>query len=153
MSNIILIPLILVLCLALVCPDARADGASYATVNYVVAGLLFVDVGASIANGLALTAGRPNRLNGYFGVAAGVISLGLVAANYAMTNDKELRDSFAIVFGTAGTASLVLGAMNVRRSPPTREGAVGISGVHLFPYLTVERDRRCGMGVGAQITF
>ena len=146
-------PLILALWLALVGSDAGADEVNHSAVAYFAAGVLLIDVGASLGNGIALTAGRPDRLNGYFGVVAGIVSLGFVAVNYAATDDEDLRDSFALVFGAVGTASLVLGTMAVRRSPPTRKGAVGISGVGLFPYLTVEGDQRYGMGVGVQITF
>jgi len=153
MSKNNVMPLILALCVALVGSEAGADEVNHSPVAYFAAGLLLVDVGASLGNGIALTAGRPDRLNGYFGVVAGIVSLGLVAVDYAATDDEDLRDNFALVFGAAGTASLVLGAMTVRRSPPTREGAVGISGVGLFPYLIVEGDQRYRMGVGAQIRF
>jgi hypothetical protein len=146
-------PLILALCVVLVGSDAGADEVNHSAVTYFAAGLLIVDVGASVANGIALSAGRPNRLNGYFGVVAGVVSLGLVAVDYVATDDENIRDNFALVFGAAGTVSLVLGTMTVRRSPPAREEAMGVSGVGVFPYLTAEKDHRYGMGVGAQITF
>ncbi len=146
-------PLILTLCLASAHSDARADGVNYSAAYFFAGGLLLVDVGASVANGIALATGRPNRLNGYFGVVAGAVSLGLVAITYATTGDKDLRDDFALVFGTAGAASLIIGAVAVRRSPPAGERAAGISKVRIFPYLTMESDRRYGMGVGARMTF
>ena len=56
---------------------AKADDETTAgALTYFAAGILMVDAGASVANGWALAAGRPNRLNGYVGVVAGVISLG-----------------------------------------------------------------------------
>lgn len=149
----VVIPLILAICLAIAYSDAGADEVSYSAASYFAAGMLLVDIGASLGNGIALTTGRPNRLNGYFGIVAGVISFGLVAMDYAMTDDKDLRDSFALVFGTAGAASLVLGTVTVRRAPPAHEHVEGTSGVGFFPYLTVERDHRYGMGVGAKVAF
>lgn len=145
--------LLLVLCLAFARSDAAADETAASGVQYVAAGLLLADIGASVANGFALTSGTPNRLNGYFGVVAGVVSLGFVAIDFAATDDKDLRDSFAVVFGTAGAASLVLGALAVHRSPPAGEHAAEISRARFFPYLTMERDRSCILGVGAQVTF
>ena len=153
MSKTNLTPLILVLCLTLTYSGVRADEGDYSAAHYVAAGLLLVDVGASVANGFSLTTGRPNRLNGYFGVVVGVASLGAVALDYALTEDKELRDSFALVCGTAGTVSIVLGVMNVWRAPPARERTSEASEVHVFPYLTMERDHRYGMGIGARMTF
>jgi hypothetical protein len=153
MSKTFVMPLILALCLAFVRSDAAAGETVSSGVQYFAAGLLLADVGASVANGFALTSGTPNRLNGYFGVVAGIISLGFVAVDFAATDDQDIRDSFALVFGTAGTASLVLGTIAVRRSPTARENAAETSGVRLFPYLTKESDRRYGMGVGAQVAF
>jgi len=145
--------MILALCLALVSSDAGADEANYSAAHYLAGGVLLLDVGASIANGAALAAGKSNRLNGYFGVVTGVVSFGFVALDYALTDDKELRDSFALVCGTAGTVSIVLGAMNVRRAPPARKRTSRMSEVRLFPYLTTEGDHKYVMGGAVQMTF
>ncbi|MDD4858043.1 MAG: hypothetical protein PHD74_08045 [Candidatus Krumholzibacteria bacterium] len=149
----VVMPLILVLCLTFVYSEAGADEVGYSAAHYFAAAMLLVDVGASLGNGIALATGRPNRLNGYFGIAAGVISFGIVATGYAMTDDRDLRDRAALVFGTAGAMSLVIGAVTVHRSPTARESVAGISEVSFFPYLTMEVDRRCGMGIGARMMF
>lgn len=56
--------------------------------TYFSAGMLIVDAGVSIGNGISLSSGKPNRLNGYLGVAAGAIYIGLIALNYATTGDR-----------------------------------------------------------------
>ena len=133
---------------------AKADDeATAGALTYFAAGMLMVDAGASVANGWALAAGRPNRLNGYFGVVVGVISLGMVGADLVLTDDPELRDEFAIVMGAAGTASLVLGILNVRRSSPTSDSTNPQSGLLILPALVRTEAQGAGIGLVARLTF
>lgn len=136
--------------------ESRAEETSYASYSpmvYVVTGLLIVDVGASISNGFSLSRGQPNRINGYFGLVTGVISLGLVAVTFAMEDDEDLRNGFALTMGTAGTASLVLGAMNILRSRQSNTEISKSARVIVFPGLSEDKDQRYRIGINAIITF
>ena len=54
MSKTRVMQFILVLCVVSVGSDAEADEADYSALHYFAAGVLLVDVGASMANGIAL---------------------------------------------------------------------------------------------------
>ena len=144
---------ILVAHMLLVCPVAEADEASYSPATYAVASLLIIDVGAAVANGIALSVGRPNRRNGYFGVVAGVASLGLVAVSYATTENDDLRNEFALVMGSAGLASLALGVLNVRHSRDPGDELEKQSRVTVLPNLVAVGDKSYRVGIGIRMTF
>lgn len=155
---ILRVKVLLLLCILLVLinSESRAEETSYASYSpmvYVVTGLLIVDVGASISNGFSLSRGKPNRINGYFGLVTGAVSLGLVAVTFAMEDDEDLRNGFALTMGTAGTASLVLGAMNILRSRQSNTEISKSPGVMVFPSLSEDKDQRYRIGVNAVITF
>ncbi|MBN2071618.1 MAG: hypothetical protein JW814_09200 [Candidatus Krumholzibacteriota bacterium] len=130
-----------------------SEQVSYSSASYVVAGILVIDIGSSVANAVSLAADRPNRRNGYFGVAAGIISYGLVAAGYAMTDDDDLRDDFAIVMGGAGTASLVFGVLNMTRAGHDTDDAPGISRIEVFPVICPDGRKSTYSGINFKMVF
>jgi hypothetical membrane protein len=148
--------LLLGISLTVVNSESLADETSYASYSpavYVVAGLLVVDVGVSLSNGFSLSRGDPNRLNGYFGLVTGTASLGLVAANLAMEDDEDLRNGFALMMGTAGTASLVLGVLNIKQARLASAETAEISKITVFPSLSAEKGQGYRIGVDVNITF
>ena len=153
MIKVTVVLLVPVLGLALVHSDASAQAATFSAAHWVMAGVLLVDVIASSANAVTLMSATGNRPLGYFGIAAGAVSLGLVGLDLALEDNRHLRDSFALAYGVAGTTSLVLGVVNVRRDRPSGDNLSWLSAVSFFPYLTVERDGHCQMGVGARLAF
>jgi hypothetical protein len=100
---------------------------------YLAVGLMIVDVGVSLANGLAVARGTANKPNGYFGVGLGVASLGFAGVAYALSDDDDLRDQFAIIMGSAGTAALVTGVLAVRQAGRNTEAPEGPSNVRVSP--------------------
>ncbi len=136
--------------------ESLADETSYASYSpavYVVAGLFVADIGVSLSNGFSLSRGEPNRLNGYFGVVTGIASLGLVAANFAMEDDEDLRNGFALMMGTAGTASLVLGVLNIKQARLAGAETAEVSKITVYPSLSAKRDLGYRIGVNVDITF
>jgi len=87
----------------------------------VALGLFVVDVGASVANGFALSNGTSDKPNGYFSIGAAVVSYGMVAAVYGWSDDSaSQQNQFALFMGTAGTAALVTGILVLRQAGAQR---------------------------------
>ncbi len=148
--------LILSILMVSIYSEPRAEETSYASYSpavYAIAGLFIVDVGVSLSNGFSLMNDNPNKINGYFGVVTGVISLGLVAVNFAVEDNADLRNGFALTMGTAGTASLVLGILNVRRSRDTQEDAIEQSRIIMYPSLNKDGEQKYRVGFNVNITF
>jgi hypothetical protein len=133
--------------------SAAADADIGNGLVYVSAGVLFVDVGASIFNGVSLAIGKPDRLNGSLGVAAGVVSFGLVLAGYLMTDDDDLRGDFAVVMGAAGTTSIVLGALNIRRDRGSPEESKGHSRLTMAPGIIKVGNGAYCAGMNLSVSF
>jgi len=146
------ITLIVVLLLAMLHSDAAAQAASFSAVNWVMAGVLLVDVIACFANGVTLVSASGNRPLGCFGIAAGITSLGLVGLDYALEDNKEIRDDFALAYGVAGTTSLVLGAVNVYRDRPSEDSSWQ-SQVRIIPYLALDGGSHRQVGICAHVAF
>lgn len=120
---------------------------------YVSAGVLLVDIGVCVGNGVSLSIGKPDRLNGYLGVVAGVVSFGLVLAGYLMTDDDDLRGDFAVVMGAAGTTSIVLGALNIRRDRGRPEEWKGHSRLTMAPGMIKVGNRAYCAGMNLSLSF
>ena len=134
---------------------AQSDDVGYSIhpAGYLAAGLLVVDAGVIVANGLAVSAGTAQKANGYFGIGVGVASLGLTAVTYAMTDDKDLRDNFAIFMGTAGTAALVTGMLAVRQAGKIAEEPTQFSKLHLSPAVMSDGNRGKAYGLQLKLDF
>jgi hypothetical protein len=141
----------LIVCTPLI-SNAQSD-VSYSIhpAGLVAAGLFVVDAGVSVANGLALSRGTASKPNGYFGIGAGVASLGLTALAYANTDDAELRDNFTLFMGTAGAAALLTGVLAVRQAGQAAEEPSELSRLHLSPAVMSDGNR--GKAYGLQIKF
>lgn len=120
---------------------------------YAIAGLLIVDVGVSLSNGFSLINDSPNRANGYFGIVTGAISLGLVTANLLAEDDDDLRNGFALIMGTAGSASLILGVINVKKSSTTPKIPIDDSRIRIYPTLARENGQQYEFGININISF
>jgi len=135
--------------------NAQSDDVGYSIhpAGYLAAGLLVVDAGVTIANGLAVSMGTAQKTNGYFGIGVGVASLGITAFTYAMTDDNELRDNFAIFMGTAGTAALVTGMLAVRQAGKIAEEPSQFSRLHVSPAVMSDGDRGKAYGLQLKLDF
>ncbi len=114
------------LCVLLVCVtgvsglqrQARADGEPTAMAGgpafYLAAGALAINAGATIANGVALAAGKPDRGRGMFGVVLGGASIAAAAATFAFADENSDPKGFSIALAGCGLASLLTGYLNVR---------------------------------------
>jgi len=114
-------------------------------------GLLVVDAGVSLANGLAVSTGTANKPNGYFGIGLGVASLGFTGAACVLSEDDDLRDEFAIFMGTAGTTALVTGILAVRQAGRIAEEPEVFSRLHVSPAIMSDGNR--GKAYGLQFKF
>jgi hypothetical protein len=145
---------LLFLLFVFVSPESRAEDTSYMTDSpamYAIAGLLIVDIGVSVSNAFSLINNEPNKLNGYFGVVTGALSLGLVAANLVAEEDDDLRSSFALVMGTAGLTSLLLGAINVRESDNKEDVSFDQSSVSIYPRHSADESTCHAAGVTSKL--
>ena len=136
--------------------ESFAEESSYmpdSPLVYAIAGLFIVDVGVSLSNGFSLINDSPNKINGYFGVVTGVISLGLVAINYVAEDNTEMRNDFALAMGTAGATSLILGAINVRESGNTNNISLDDSKIQIYPTYIWEKDQEHKIGININILF
>ncbi len=132
--------------------NAQSDvGYSIHPTGYVAMGLLVVDAGVSLANGWAVSMGTANKPNGYLGIGLGVASLGLTGVAYALSDDGDLRDQFAIFMGTAGTVALVTGVLAVRQAGRIAEAPEGLSRLHVSPAVMSDGNR--GKAFGLQLKF
>jgi len=132
--------------------NAQSDvGYSVHPAAYLAAGLLVVDAGVSIANGLAVSMGTAQKANGYLGIGVGVASLGLAAVTFAMEDDDDLRNNFAIFMGAAGTAALVTGMLAVRQAGKIAEEPTQFSRLHVSPAVLSDGNR--GKAFGLQLKF
>ena len=133
---------------------AQSDvGYSVHPAAYVAAGLFVVDAGVSFANGLAVSMGTASKANGYFGIGVGAASLGFAAVTYAMEDDENLRDNFALFMGTAGTAALVTGMLAVRQAGQINEAPKELSRLHVSPAVMSDGDRGKAYGLQLKIDF
>ena len=153
MLKIVGVSVALALSVALVCPNAAAQDDGFSPVYAIAAGVLIADVAASVTNGISLAAGTPNRPSGYFGVIVGGVSLAGALLGYILTEDEDVRDTGTLTFGVAGATSLALGALLVHRSPPEPRTSSGAGVAGFRPYLTVQRGRERGVGVGVAVMF
>jgi hypothetical protein len=136
--------------------ESRAEESSYmpdSPLIYALAGLLIIDIGVSLSNGFSLINDRPNKINGYFGIVTGVISLGLVTANLLVEENEDLRNNYALVMGTAGATSLILGTMNVRRSGNTQEAPIDESRIKFYPTIARDIGQKYKIGININILF
>jgi hypothetical protein len=133
---------------------ARAEG-STATgpLAFAIAGILVVDVASSFSNALALSSDESNRTHAQVGIASGIVSLGLVALNFAKEDDPELRGRFATVMGVAGASSLTLGLLNLRRDRARREASSVHRRVLLSPAFWSDAGARAAFGIAATVEF
>jgi hypothetical protein len=150
------LPLLVLSALILITPlttNAQSDDVAYSIhpAGYLAVGLLVVDAGVSVANGLAVSMGTAQKRNGYFGIGVGVASLGLTAITYTMTDDNDLRNNFALFMGTAGAAALVTGVLAVRQAGKIAEEPSQFSKLHLSPAVMSDGDR--GKAYGLQLKF
>jgi hypothetical protein len=140
---------------ALLTSESHAEESIYMTSSpaiYAIAGLLIIDIGASLSNGFSLINDRPNKINGYFGAVTGAISLGLVAINFVAEEDDDLRNSFALTMGTAGITSLILGVINVKQSG-SAEASIDESRISIYPTLTWGNAQKHKIGIDINISF
>ena len=131
----------------------EADDTSLAFVHYMLVGLFIVDVGASLSNSLALTRGEPSRPNGFFGMGAGIVSIALTVVGYFSTDNESLRNGFALIMGTAGTTSLVLGVLNVRGASGDQDSVSAQSTKEVFGSLGFENAYQRVIGIGLDFEF
>ncbi len=124
------------LCVLLVCVmgvsslprQARADGEPTAFAGspalYLAAGALAINVGATIANGVALAGGQPDRGRGMFGVVLGSATVAAAAATFALSDGDADSGRFSVVLAGCGLATLLTGYLNVRGAEgnPSRVG-------------------------------
>ncbi|MBN1504331.1 MAG: hypothetical protein JW952_04635 [Candidatus Eisenbacteria bacterium] len=121
---------------------------------WLAAGVLVVDAGATVANGAALVAGKPNRENGMFGVVLGSASLAASAVGFVFADGESDSVRFSLVLAGCGLASLLTGYLNVRAAGSDSAGAGQTGGI--VPRLAVGR---CAAGRGyawtaaAQVSF
>jgi hypothetical protein len=97
-------------------------------VIWLAAGALAVNVGATIANGAALAAGRPNRGNGMFGVVLGSATVAAGAVSFAFSDGDTDSERFSIVLASCGLASLLTGYLNVRGAGADASGVGRVGG-------------------------
>jgi len=83
-------------------------------VIFLAAGALALNVGATIANGAAVAAGKPDRGHGMFGVVLGGASVAAGAVGVVFSGDDNGSESFSLVLAGCGLASLLTGYLNVR---------------------------------------
>jgi hypothetical protein len=115
-KSILMVGCILVAAIALQPPAARAQTASYSPLAFVYVGALFVNGGAALANGLALTMDRPDRRNGEFGLVLGATSMILAGALYAVDHESQYSEEAALMLGGAGLVAAVTGGWAIRAS-------------------------------------
>ena len=135
-------------------PTAMGGG----PVLYLAAAALALNAGATVANGAALVAGKPNRGNGMFGVVLGSATLAAAAAGFAFADGDTDSETFSAVLAGLGLASLLTGYLNVRAAdgrpsgPPSTVGQAGEYG----PRLVVGprgAGRSCGWVAAVQVGF
>jgi hypothetical protein len=145
--------LVLFTCLLSTPKNSTADEnnlAGASAFGLVALGLFVVDVGVSVANGIAISNGTANKPNGYFSIGAAVASYGMVAAVYAWSDDSaSQQNQFALFMGTAGTAALVTGIMVLRQAGARADESESPSRVRVFP--TVAPSGGAGPAVGVQL--
>jgi hypothetical protein len=108
--------------------DEDPTGIVGSPVIYLAAGALAVNVGATIANGFALVAGKPNRGNGMFGVVLGSATVAAGVVGLAASNGDTNSERFSIVLASCGLASLLTGYFNIRGAGHRDEIRQGIGG-------------------------
>ncbi len=139
-KSIAIIVLVLAAATALSPPVAQAQSAAYSPLVLVYAGLLIVDGGAALANGLAVAMDRPDRRNGQFGLVLGTASMILAGALYAADHDPDTGAPAALMLGGAGLMSALSGALAVRAA---RDKDIAL---HVVP-------QRRGVTVGLMMRF
>jgi len=142
--------------------NARADGEPTAMgggpVLVLAAGALALNAGATIANGAALAAGKPDRGHGMFGVVLGgaTVAAGAVGLAVAAADDDVNSERFSIVLAGCGLASLLTGYLNVRGADKPAEGSSSGAGeAGHVPRLSIVpiRGRDCGWAAAVQVEF
>jgi hypothetical protein len=112
--------------------NARADEEPTAMEGgpliFLAAGALMLNVGATIANGAALAAGKPNRGHGMFGVVLGGASVAAGAVGLAFSGDDNGSERFSLVLAGCGLASLLTGYLNVRSADRHADGGPSRAG-------------------------
>jgi len=145
--------LVLFACLLSAPRNSKADEnnlAGASAFGLVALGVFVVDVGVSVANGIAISNGTANKPNGYFSIGAAVASYGTVAAVYAWSDDSaSQQNQFAFFMGTAGTAALVTGILVLRQAGARADGSESLSRVRMSP--TVISTGGVGLAVGVQL--
>jgi len=99
-------------------PTAMGGG----PVMFMAAGALALNVGATIANGAALAAGKPDRGHGMFGVVLGGVTVAAGAVGLAFSGNDNNSERFSLVLAGCGLASLLTGYLNVRGADKHADG-------------------------------
>ncbi len=134
--------------------DSEPTAMEGGPVMWLAAGALAVNVGATIANGAALVAGKPDRGHGMFGVVLGSASIAAAAASFAFAGEDSDSEGYSIALAGCGLASLLTGYLNVRGAGADSSG-VGQAGGSA-PRLVVGprgEARDCGWMAAVQVGF
>jgi|WetSurMetagenome_2_1015567.scaffolds.fasta_scaffold133025_2 hypothetical protein len=132
---------------------ARADNSDDYALLYAGAGLLLVNAGATVANGVALVADNPNRSNGMFGLVLGGATLGLSVIGFAVSDENDSSDDFALALGVCGVAAAVTGYLNVRAAGARASETTLGKKIVVYPFAKAHRAGAGVWGLAIEMKF
>lgn len=130
---------------------AAANDSRDAALVLLAASSILISAGTSVANAIALKRGAPSRPNGWFGVGVGTFSVLFASTVYIASGGERTSGEFAAVLGSAGVASIVFGALNVRAAGAQSERTEANRRVSLEPY--VAGLGQPGLGLALKISL
>lgn len=108
--------------------DSEPTALTGSPIIYLAAGVMAVNAGATIANGAALVAGKPNRQNGMFGLVLGSATVAAAGVGLAAADGDDNSERFSIVLAGCGLASVLTGYLNIKLAGDSSSKAEQIRG-------------------------
>lgn len=132
---------------------ARADDSEGYALAYVGVGVMLVNTGAAVANGIALIADNPSRSNGMFGLVLGGATVGLSAIGFAAADGDDVSENFSLALGVCGIAAAVTGYLNVRGASASPAGSISGRKIAIRPSPRVNRSGASAWGLVIEMDF
>ena len=132
---------------------ARADTSEAYALGTAAVGVMLVNAGAAVTNGIALIADKPNHSNGMFGLVVGGATVGISIIGFAASNKDDSSEDFSIALGVCGIAAAVTGYLNVRAANERASGASSGRKLAVYPALKANRAGARMWGLVLEMDF
>ena len=133
--------------------DARADTSEAYALGTAAVGVMLVNAGAAVTNGIALIVDNPNHSNGMFGLVIGGATVGLSIIGFAASNKDDSSKDFSLVLGVCGIAAAVTGYLNVHAANERASGAISGRKISVRPASMVNRAGASVWGFAIEMDF